>query len=138
MTYKVMIVDDDAVTRFLHKACTVASGLDPEPQCYSNGHDALAFFSKNSARYVRYMILLDINMPGLSGWGFLEALPAEVSGLIDVIIVSSSINISDSEKAKTFESVRTYLEKPLTAEKLRTVIESGKLIVREKPRAHGQ
>lgn len=29
MTYKVMIVDDDAVTRFLHKACTVATGLEP-------------------------------------------------------------------------------------------------------------
>ena len=131
MMYKVIIVDDDAITLFLHKTYIVKSGLDQEPLCYSNGQDALAFLN-DSTPTVGYMMLLDINMPMLSGWDFLEALPPAVSAVIDVIIVSSSINISDYEKAKSFQSVKTYLEKPLTVEKLRMVIDSGLLTVRGK------
>jgi CheY-like chemotaxis protein len=72
------------------------------------------------------VILLDLNMPILDGWDFLDMyneISAEVKAKMDVYIMSSSIAQSDLEKAKSYSDVKGYFIKPLTVEQLRALLE---------------
>lgn len=63
------------------------------------------------------VILLDLNMPVLDGWQFLnefEAIKNSLTKRISIFILSSSIDIRDIERSKLFPSVKGYLSKPLT------------------------
>ena len=62
----------------------------------------------------KYMILLDLNMPVMNGWEFLEELEkTEIASQAKVAIVTSSIDSADRKKAKEFEMVEYFLSKPL-------------------------
>ena len=68
------------------------------------------------------LILLDINMPEMDGWDFLELMDRyEID--IDVMILSSSILWDDVERAKNYSRVLCYIEKPLTEEKIKQFIQ---------------
>jgi DNA-binding NtrC family response regulator len=127
MNYKVIIIDDDAVAVFLHKAFIIKAGLDLNPECFSDAKLALEYLREKDSGALHRLLLLDINMPELSGWDLLEHIASFDPGALDVIIVSSSINESDYSKAKSFPMVKSYIEKPLTVAKLTQLIESGLL-----------
>jgi CheY-like chemotaxis protein len=113
---KVMIVEDDPMVSFLHKALIVKRDISSSPKDFMNGMEALDFilddYKKDQEAF--YLILLDINMPIMNGWEFLEALKdCEVAKRTEVVIVTSSPDRDDREKAKSFDLVTDYLEKPL-------------------------
>ena len=65
------------------------------------------------------MILLDLNMPILDGWQFLdEFIHLPLKKEISIFIVTSSIDPSDIEMAKNYKMVKSYIMKPITAQKL--------------------
>lgn len=113
---KVMIVEDDPMVTFLHKALVVKRDICAAPIDFMNGVEALDFILEDSDKdqEALYLILLDINMPLMNGWEFLEALEeCEVASRTEVIIVTSSPDQEDLERAKKFELVTDYIEKPL-------------------------
>jgi len=63
------------------------------------------------------LILLDVNMPELNGWEFIEELD-ENNVEVEVIMLSSSRHFKDIEKADNYSRVRGYIEKPLTEAKI--------------------
>lgn len=66
------------------------------------------------------VILLDLNMPVLDGWQFLDEFElVDFTKKIVIFIVSSSIDPSDLEMAKNYPTVKSYIVKPLTSEKLK-------------------
>jgi CheY-like chemotaxis protein len=68
------------------------------------------------------IVLLDIEMPRMNGWQFLEEfekLPDHVLRKSSVIMLSSSDHIKDVEKSKTFKCVKYFLSKPLTEGKVK-------------------
>ncbi len=123
-----VIIDDDA---FNNKICSVTiekiskeadviSFLDP-----IQGFNFIAEqFDIDKERTA--ILLLDINMPVMNGWEFLErydTLADEVKSRIKVYILSSSVDKRDIERARTNKNVVHYLVKPLTRETIKQVME---------------
>lgn len=117
MEFKVVIVDDDSVVLFLHKVLLDRSVLPSAEGSFKNGKEALDYISSNGVREIPYLILLDINMPVMNGWDFLEAIQEkEFKENIFVAMVTSSINANDMQHALQYPQVIDYLEKPLRKE----------------------
>lgn len=117
MKLKTLIVDDDPIMAFMHEALVEESQLSPQPATASNGKEALDLIHANIDCDTSYLVLLDINMPVMNGWQFLEALPEiPFSNQIFVILVTSSVDRSDHERAKNYEHVIDFIEKPFSLE----------------------
>ncbi len=115
---EVLLVDDDRIITMLHHRFVIKSGLHPSPRLFYNGLDALNHIRNN--RSGRYLVLLDINMPGVSGWDFLDLLTREeLTGLVRVVMVTSSVDAADIARSRTYDVVIEYIDKPLTFQKLK-------------------
>ncbi len=67
-----------------------------------------------------YFILLDINMPVMNGWEFLDAINQSAgANQVLIAVVTSSANDLDKQKAHQYKQVLRYLEKPINTQKLR-------------------
>lgn len=113
---KVMIVEDDPMVTYLHKALLIKRNICKDPLIFMNGVEAFDFLINDSTleEETQYLILLDINMPLMNGWEFLEALEdCEVAKRTAVLIVTSSPDIEDRLMAEKFAQVLGYIEKPL-------------------------
>src|SRR5690554_5960279 len=98
------LVDDDDVFVFLTKKTIVQTGLVDRIEVFDNGLDALDFLkdSKGSPDKLPEIILLDLTMPIMDGWEFLEEftkLSPSVKNKITIYICSSSISPDDMERA---------------------------------------
>lgn len=117
MDFKVVIVDDDSVVLFLHRVLIDRSILPSAEGSFKNGKEALEYISRDGIYKTPYLVLLDINMPVMNGWDFLEAIQdKDFKENIFVAMVTSSINTKDVEHAKQYPQVIGYLEKPLQKE----------------------
>ena len=119
MNRLVLLVDDDPVMTVLHKALVKRAGLGEEPLVCVHGAQALEAIRQHDDDLVTFLVLLDINMPIMNGWEFLEAiqsLPAQAR--IQVCVVTSSIDASDQEQAYSFPQVVGFITKPLTRQAL--------------------
>lgn len=95
--------------------------------CYS-GEDALSYLkSELDGNHPQpTLIFLDINMPGMNGWEFIEAyekLEVAQQGEIILTMLSNSIDERDRMKANGFKTVQGYYSKPLSEEYLTEIIE---------------
>jgi CheY-like chemotaxis protein len=115
MRYKVLIIDDDPIILVLHKSIAIRSGLcNEEPLSFQNGKAALEYLCANATDTESYLLLLDIHMPLMNGWEFLDSVKSTpVWEQMKVILISSSIDARDHEKAKQYSKVIRYIEKPL-------------------------
>ncbi|MFO8029084.1 MAG: response regulator [Cyclonatronaceae bacterium] len=115
--FEVLVVDDDSIITMLHNRLVINSGLHESPRPFYCGQDALNFIRNNRDR--RYLVLLDINMPGISGWDFLDRINREdLSGLVQVVMITSSVDSADAEHAGRYATVIDYIAKPLTLQNL--------------------
>jgi CheY-like chemotaxis protein len=113
---KTLIVDDDEIVIFIHKTLVEQSGLDNEPVVCLNGREAMDYLLTVNSRE-KYLLLLDINMPVMDGWELLDVLKNhEINDHVHAVMVTSSIDQIDKEKAEKYSKIIKYLEKPLTLE----------------------
>ena len=113
------LIDDDVIYQFAVKLNLNQLRLAREVITFSNGELARDFFITNSkvAELLPDVILLDINMPVMDGWDFLEWFKEYKLNFpkhISIFMVSSSIDRRDIEKAKSYAEVKDYISKPLT------------------------
>lgn len=117
--FEVLIVDDDDMTVFLHQVYVKENEFHLDPKSFYNGKDAVEYFETYFNVDKHYCVLLDINMPILNGWEFMDHIIQKgMSKNVSVIILTSSINSADREKAKMYDLVIDYIEKPLSVEYL--------------------
>lgn len=114
MSLPVLIVDDDAGVLFLHELMVRESGFSESISTFNRARKALEFLEKKRVEIEDCLIFLDINMPEMDGWKFLELLDhSNQFDRVYVVMVTSSVNRSDREKAQSFSRVIGYVEKPL-------------------------
>lgn len=128
MNRETLIIDDDPIICLLHQRLCEANGL-PYSKTFCRASDALSYLLKNNSEAKNFIILLDINMPGMNGWQFLEALQKEelLAGIY-LVLVTSSIDRADLERSRNFPLVNTFISKPLTTELVQTLLKEERLL----------
>lgn len=121
----VLIVDDNPGDRYIAEYMLAKSGRFGEVYWLSDGQDALALFTDHAVAHAAHperfppaVLLLDINMPRLGGFEFLDALAA--LGLADlptvILMLTSSTLASDTRRAAEQALVKGYIVKPFTVQ----------------------
>ena len=96
--------------------------MGEDVQAFSNGKEALNYLYSRPKEATPVLILLDINMPVMDGWEFLEALPTmEGNEYVHVAIVTSSVDDADRKRSLSYSHVFQYLEKPIKEESLKNL-----------------
>ena len=120
-----MTVDDEKVDQMLYRRILERSGLVDKVLAFRRAADALVYLKQPDREGVD-VILLDVNMPQMNGFEFLETAVAElgdnfVNGV--VIMLTTSLNPEDKARALRFNVVRDCLDKPLRPENLSAIAE---------------
>ncbi|MDF2454458.1 MAG: response regulator [Cytophagaceae bacterium] len=119
----VLLIDDDSVTNFLNKKVIEQAKITEHVEVKLNGKEALSFLTDKESSPA--LILLDINMPVMDGWEFLQAYQQEAldkKNKTNIILLSTSSNPDDIERAKSLPFVCDFKSKPLTSEILKEII----------------
>ncbi|EPR67729.1 response regulator [Cyclobacterium qasimii] len=125
----ILLIDDDEPTNFLHKIIIDDSGLANKVVAVQSGYEALEYLeNKEDGEYPQPdLIFLDINMPAMNGWEFLEEynkLDEGIKGKVVVVMLTTSINPDDKKKALSKGFINGFLSKPLSKEMLEKLIDS--------------
>lgn len=120
----VLLVDDDDATNFIHKYVIEEAEFAKNIKVVENGQEALDYLkSNNDSGYERpNLIFLDINMPVMDGWEFLEhykQLDKELQGHIMVVMITTSLNPDDKQHAESLGIIDHFMSKPLTVDMLK-------------------
>lgn len=121
------IIDDDPMASFYIKRLAELGELASIITIYDKAQWAVDYLlhHKKSMQHLPDVILLDIYMPELDGWGFLQEfqnIKSQLTKNIDIFIISSSGHPKDKNRAQGIPEVKAYLQKPLTKEQLREQI----------------
>ena len=120
----VVIIDDSHEDRFFLRRALRRIAPDCEVVEFPYADEALSFM-RSPGRPLLDLIFVDINMPRMDGFEFVDAyndLYPELKGDARVVVMSSSINPADRTRADGHPAVDEYLEKPIPADRLAKII----------------
>ncbi len=126
MVKTTFIIDDDETYVYAIKRLISMRNLSEKVVVFNDGKQALDYFTDTSNENIEMpdVILLDVRMPVMGGWAFLEAfskLDFTGKNKFSIYMVSSSIDPRDLDKASQFPIVEKYLFKPINSEDLQLI-----------------
>ncbi len=125
---KIFIIDDDEMSIFVTKRSLKIREVNAEINSFLNAEEALEILSKPGEAEQPDIIFLDLNMPIMDGWEFLEQLEAISTdkGLKNyhIYILTSSLDPADARKAKENDLVKGFIHKPIKTEDIEVVLQS--------------
>ena len=127
----VFLIDDDLKFSFITKTLLSKISFAKEIVDYSDASEALNQLKKNTKNgggKLPDIIFLDLNMPGMDGWDFLEeykSLPASFRNDCKLFVLTSSIDPVDKLKSQSYAFVTDFISKPLARDKVNSIQESN-------------
>ena len=124
---KAFIIDDDQLSTFLTQSLLELEGGAQEVSIFHSAHEALEALRVAAAEHLPQVILLDLNMPIMDGWDFLEALaPLEqkLIGKCHIYILTSSLDSADINCMKAYPVVSGLIQKPINSEDIESVFKN--------------
>ena len=123
----ILLIDDDEATNFYNKMIIKKADCTENITTVQSGAQALEYLKSKpkGAHPQPDLIFLDINMPAMNGWEFLEQyknLSKEQKGKIVIVMLTTSLNPEDKERASTIDDITDFKNKPVTIEMLEAVI----------------
>ncbi len=115
----ILLIDDDETTNFLTRITIKKTNLGIVMHECLNGKEGVEFFEELQNKpdsVTPDIILLDLNMPIIDGWQFLEEFK-QFNSSAQIYIMSSSNYPEDIQNASNYPLVKGYIVKPLTTEK---------------------
>lgn len=126
----ILLIDDDHVTNFIHTKAISRSQVKVHVQVAETAQAGLDFISAARTAEDQLprpgIILLDINMPGIDGWGFLEKykkLPEVSKAQIIIVMLTTSLNPDDEARARQHSQVLRFMTKPLKPDMIDEIAE---------------
>jgi len=118
---KFILVDDDDFTNLLHDMILKDTlGEEADVEAFTEPEKGLEFIQeKYAAEFANTILFLDINMPQINGWEFLERyekFSEVIKAQINIYILSSSLDWRDKDKAAANKTVNGFISKPLDFE----------------------
>jgi len=129
----VLLIDDDEATNFLNQELVSETGCTEHIEVAQSGSKALEYLThadehcgKNSSDFpCPELIFLDINMPAMNGWEFLEKyrkLENKHKGNVIVVMLTTSLFPDDKRRAETIPEISGFENKPLTPEAIERIV----------------
>ncbi|MGB5821842.1 MAG: response regulator [Saonia sp.] len=121
------VIDDDPIFIYGTKLLMKKVGFCDDILIYNNGQDAMDGLNELvlQGKNLPSIIFLDLNMPIMNGWEFLEdfvQIPNHNREKVMLYIISSSVDPRDLERVKNYEVVNNYILKPLSPEDLENIL----------------
>lgn len=123
----VLCIDDDPITIMLSEKVIARANFCNNVLAAYNGQEAIDILDKiiaNNETDIPEIIFLDLNMPVMSGWEFLDIFSEKYTGILkntSIVILSSSIDPDEYAKAKNYPVVSHFLSKPITVALLQSL-----------------
>ncbi|MAZ27933.1 MAG: response regulator [Cytophagaceae bacterium] len=118
---KIFLVDDQGIANFINKKLIEITGLTDDVQDFTDPQEALEAIAENNPD----LVLLDLNMPLMSGWDFLNQMKSFKTST-KVAICTSSTSTFDKQRMQEYTMVIDYCEKPLNQDVLKNLAKTLK------------
>ncbi|MFY8010162.1 MAG: response regulator, partial [Flavobacterium sp.] len=120
-------IDDDEIFTYIIKKIIEESDIAEQITIFNNGRDAINYLSEvaEEETLLPKVIFLDLNMPLLDGWGFLDEyirLKPKMCKKINLYVITSSVSTYDHERSKQYSDITDFIVKPLAKEKFISII----------------
>lgn len=124
----ILLIDDDEITNFLNRQTLSDAGITQHIEIAETATEALDLLEYPSIENCKHpdLIFLDLNMPGLSGWDFIDEYKKinSLNGINSVIIIlTTSTNPDEEKKARSIQEVAEFRSKPLTYEMINEILQ---------------
>ena len=124
---KVFIIDDDSIHQRIAQIMIEKHQLFDDYTSFTEAEKAITYIKdhKKDANALPDVILLDLNMPVIDGWDFLdlfETIREELKKIIRIFIVTSSVDEKDILRSQLYSSVSGFISKPLSPDIIRSTI----------------
>jgi len=120
-----ILIDDEKIDQMIYRRVMARSGLVETTLSFSRAQDALDFIKRRDRPEID-VVFLDINMPAMNGFEFLDAATAEFGedfAKLVIVMLTTSINPADHARPVSYPAVRKFIYKPLTKDLVQEVVE---------------
>jgi len=119
----IILIDDSAFDLFIYEKLLIKSGITRTVKSFNSAREALKYLVTEESRLPETVILLDLQMPDMNGFEFIEAfgsVPESIKNKIRIFMLSSTIDSRDIEKARSSPDILDLLPKPLEIDLLKS------------------
>lgn len=123
------MIDDDEINNFIAQKLINKSLINTKITVFANGDDGLSFLKNgiNNETELPDIIFLDLNMPVMNGWEFLDIYEKDILPFIIkkplIYIISSSVYRNDILKAENYNFIDKFISKPLSVDKIKELLQ---------------